>query len=178
MRGLAKSVFAVAFQCYLVSIIIKKVNAMRMTNMISSVSLALAIAGTSLMSGVAPATAHDAYYRDAASAECEAPGVMRHISRRFAHQAKHVHQRPDWRIDTINEVHQHRYLPQDAHKARPIPRRYCHATAHLNDGSQRKIWFLIEGGMGFAGFGRNEVEFCLDGLDPQNVYNSNCGILR
>lgn len=151
---------------------------MRMMKLVSKICLAASITGASVAGLTSAATAHEPYYRDATSAECEAPGVMKHISRRFAHQAKHLHHRDDWRIDTINHIHQHRYLPQDAHKARPIPRRYCHGTVHFNDGSQRKVWYLIEGGMGFAGFGRNEVEFCIDGLDPLNVYNRNCRILR
>lgn len=144
----------------------------------SSVGLAVAISAASLLGFNTKAVAHEPYYRAATSAECEAPGVMKHITRRFAHQAKHLHHRDEWRIDTISHIHQHRYLPQDAHEARPIPRRYCHGTVHFNDGSQRKVWYLIEGGMGFAGFGRNEIEFCIDGLDPLNVYNSHCRVLR
>lgn len=131
-----------------------------------------------LLAGTQSVLAHEPYYRQAESTECAAPRVEKHIMRRFAHQADHVHHRTDWRIDALSDIHQHRYLPQDVHQARPIARRYCHANVHFNDGTQRKIWYLIEGGMGFAGFGGNEIEFCVDGLDPQNVYNSYCRTLR
>ena len=146
---------------------------------------------------VSPASAHEEYYRTVDSAVCETPELIKIIQSKFKTQAKRVHHRPEWRIDAITGIHQHRYVPQDVHSARPIARRYCHATATFNNGEHRKIWYLIEGGVGFAGFGQSwlgsrnpvqkalgngglihNVEFCIDGLDPWNVYNGHCRTLR
>jgi hypothetical protein len=158
---------------------------------------ALAIIGSVSMGSTAPSFAHEDYVREAASPECETPKLVKTIQSRFKTQAKRVHHRADWEITSLTHVHQHRYLPQDVHTGRSIARRYCHATAHFNDGSNRKIWYLIEGGMGFAGFGQsyvgtrqfvrerlgngpliNNVEFCIEGLDKWNVYNAHCRLLR
>ena len=58
-----------------------------------------------------------------------------------------------------------------------IPRLYCQATAHMNDGEKRAIWWLIEGGMGFAGLSDN-LEFCIAGLDPLKVHGAWCRSVR
>ncbi|MDZ7823361.1 MAG: hypothetical protein U5K75_04495 [Ahrensia sp.] len=160
-----------------------------------SVAFALAVSVLPLTAQVA--VAHEPYVREAASAACETPALIKTIQHRFRIQAREVHHRQEWQITGLSHTHQHRYKPQDVHKSRAIARRYCHATAHFNDGTSRKIWYLIEGGMGFAGFGQSwlgaqqrvrdglgngsaihNVEFCIDGLDKWNVYNSNCRALR
>ncbi|MCR9120918.1 MAG: hypothetical protein NXH91_01425 [Phyllobacteriaceae bacterium] len=140
-------------------------------------SLTCAAVLGALMTAMPQASAHEPYYPLRESAECADPGMIKKIKVRFAHQARHVHHRDDLAIADITGIHQHRYLPQDVHDARPIPRRYCHATAHLSDGRERKIWYLIEGGAGFASIGSN-VEFCVSGFDRWNVYNSACRVLR
>ncbi|MEO0542835.1 MAG: hypothetical protein AAFY99_03350 [Pseudomonadota bacterium] len=143
------------------------------------------------------AYAHEAYVRTVGSAACETPQLIEIIKSKFKTQAKRVHHRPEWRIDEISGVHQHRYIPQDVHGTRAIAQRYCHATATFNTGEHRKIWYLVEGGVGFAGFGLSwlgskrgvqkalgdggmihNVEFCIDGLDRWNVYNGHCRLLR
>ncbi len=58
-----------------------------------------------------------------------------------------------------------------------IPRRYCRAHARLTNGRHPTLYYLIEGGQGFAGNHFN-VEFCLGGLDRWNVYNGSCRSLR
>ncbi|MEM1378715.1 MAG: hypothetical protein AAGG69_15145 [Pseudomonadota bacterium] len=160
---------------------------------------------TSLVSAAVVATsfsassafAHEEYYRTVDSAACETPQLIKIIQNKFKTQAKRVHKRPEWRIEAIVDVHQHRYIPQDVHGERSIARRYCHATAQFNDHTHRDIWYLIEGGVGFAGFGGSwvgskkpvknalgngglihNVEFCVEGLDTWNVYNAHCRLLR
>jgi len=58
-----------------------------------------------------------------------------------------------------------------------IPRRYCRGHARLTNGRHPTIYYLIEGGQGFAGnsFG---VEFCMSGLDPMREYDGSCRVLR
>ena len=123
------------------------------------------------------ALAHEPYFKPAESPLCDEPAMLKKIVKRFAHQARHVHHRDNLGIVDFTGIHQHRYLAQDVHRARPIPRRYCHATAILSDGRGHKIWYLIEGGAGFASIGAN-VEFCVSGFDRWNVYNSHCRVLR
>ncbi|MEN0000509.1 MAG: hypothetical protein AAF940_06455 [Pseudomonadota bacterium] len=161
-----------------------------MTSMIAG-----AVVATSL--AVPQAFAHEKYFRTVDSAACETPALISVIRNKFRTQARRVHHQPDWRIDSLIDVHQHRYIPQDVHGERAIARRYCHATAIFNNGEHRKIWYLIEGGVGFAGFGRSifgstepvqkafgnggvihNVEFCIEGLDRWNVYNGHCRLLR
>ncbi|MCU0832485.1 MAG: hypothetical protein MUC58_13425 [Rhizobiaceae bacterium] len=96
------------------------------------------------------------------------------IGKRFAHADKHLLKR-GLAISVITGVHQHRF-----HKSRegsPIARRYCGATAHMNDGRKRTLFYLIEDGMGFAGYG-DHVEFCINGLDPLRAYGGHCRVLR
>ena len=68
------------------------------------------------------------------------------------------------------------------HDERLIPRRYCTASAVLNDLNRhkhphRKVLYLIEGGEGFAGT-HYEVFYCINGLDPWRVYDGQCEVLR
>ncbi len=122
-----------------------------------------------------PASAWELGIWDGEAQVCDNQSVLKKIERRFRHQVKHVPHLPDVRIDAIERIHQHRYLP--ARENRPIARRYCHGTAQLSDGRRKKIWYLIEDHQGFAGIGDN-VEFCVSGFDRWNVYNSYCRILR
>ena len=58
-----------------------------------------------------------------------------------------------------------------------IPRRYCRAHARLTNGRHPVLFFLIEGGQGFAGNSFN-VEFCLNGYDRWNEYDGSCRALN
>lgn len=75
------------------------------------------------------------------------------------------------RIDLINEYHVEAFGPA------PIQRRFCKAQALMSTGHTRKLYYMIEKGMGFAGTGY-KVEFCLQGLDSWGVYDGNCRSLR
>ncbi|MEM0898638.1 MAG: hypothetical protein AAGI92_01650 [Pseudomonadota bacterium] len=144
------------------------------------------------------ANAHEAYFRDAPSPECSTPTMIATIQERFRTQAFKVHNRPHFRILELSGIHEHRYEDQDVHLGRPIARRYCHATAVFSDHTQRPIWYLIEGGVGLFGQGQsylgsmkfirekihrdgrfvNNVEFCIEGLDPYRVYGGGCRVLH
>jgi hypothetical protein len=126
---------------------------------------------------ISSANAHDPYFRDAPSSECHDEKMLKRIVKRFRIQAREVHHNEALEIVGIHEIEQNRYLPQDVHKSRPIARRYCTGHVHLSNGSKRTIWFLIEGGAGFASYSDN-VEFCISGMDRWNVYDSACRVLR
>ena len=107
---------------------------------------------------------------------CGEDWVLRKITDRFRHQVRNVPHLPDVAITEFYRIHENRYLPSLGEE-RPIARRYCEANVVLSDGNDRKVWYLIEEGMGFASIGDN-VEFCIAGFDRWNVYNSGCRILR
>lgn len=58
-----------------------------------------------------------------------------------------------------------------------IPRRYCTASAMLNDGKLRTVHYSIIEDGGIAGFGQG-VEFCVVGLDRDWSYNPACKAAR
>lgn len=106
---------------------------------------------------------------------CDDAGILKRIVSKFRHQVTHVLNLPDVEIVEFRKVHEHRNYA--ATENWPIPRRYCGATADLSDGRSREVWYLIEGGMGFASLGDN-VEFCVSGFDRWYVYNGRCRVLR
>lgn len=144
-----------------------------------SVLLASALAFGSLGSSAAfGADLQPSYQTHSPAMACAKSSYIKQIQSRFVTQARNVHHRPDWRVADIDHIHEHRYLPRGYDGDNPIARRYCHGTALFNDGQHRKIWYLIEEHMGFAGAFGSNVEFCIDGLDDWNVYNANCRVLR
>ena len=110
--------------------------------------------GVSLSSVASPALAFSGGNFPA----CDAPQVLSYIQNRFVWTDRLVLKR-GLAIDHIE------------------PRLYCHGTAQMNDGHKRQIWWLIEGGMGFAGLGDN-LEFCISGLDPLKVHGAWCRSVR
>jgi len=106
---------------------------------------------------------------------CDDLNILKKIERRFRHRVNNVPDLPGANIEEIDRIHQHSHLP--ALEDRPIARRYCHGTARLSDGREKKIRYLIENRQGFAGIDDN-VEFCISGFDRWNVHNSHCRIPR
>lgn len=142
-------------------------------------AIALILSVTS-MAGAADLIAPGPYAAAGPASPCAEDSNLKAIERRFRIQAREVHHRPNLRIDAITGFHEHRFLPKDE-EHRAVARLYCHANAHMSDGHTRKLWYLIEYGAGFAGFGLafgDNVEFCLSGLDRWNVYDGHCRVLR
>jgi len=61
--------------------------------------------------------------------------------------------------------------PNSAYNA--IPRRFCSASAMLNDGHVRRVHYSIIEDGGLTGFG-DGVEWCVVGLDRDWAYNPKC----
>jgi hypothetical protein len=143
---------------------------------IKQLAASLLIGATVAASGMTPgfAIAPAAAFSGGSFKACTEPGVLNYIQRRFTWTDRHVLKR-GLAIDAIHRAHENRRRP--AAELRPIGRTYCHATAHMNDGRKRQIWYLIENGMGFAGY-RDNVEFCIDGLDPWKVHGAWCRSVR
>lgn len=74
------------------------------------------------------------------------------------------------RIVGIENVRQTAYLPW---AAQSIPRRFCRATALINDGRRHPIYYSIASGTGLIGMGWG-VNFCVVGLDRNWAYNPAC----
>lgn len=58
-----------------------------------------------------------------------------------------------------------------------IPRRFCTASAMLNDGRARQVHYSIIEDGGFAGY-NSGVEWCVVGLDRNWAYNPSCKAAR
>ena len=144
----------------------------RLKRFAAAALIAVAVTGTGAAPGlgVDAAQAFGGHRFDA----CTDPGVLAYIQRRFVWTDQHVLKR-GLAIDAIYRAHENRRRPTA--ELRPIGRIYCHATAHMNDGRKRQMWYLIEAGMGYAGIGDN-VEFCIDGLDPWKVHGAWCRSVR
>ncbi|MEQ8479937.1 MAG: hypothetical protein RIC18_04700 [Hoeflea sp.] len=105
---------------------------------------------------------------------CDAPQVLNYIQKRFQWTDQVLLQR-GLAIEDIERPHLNRSTYGQEYWS--IPRLYCHGTAHMNDGRKRQIWWLIEGGQGFAGL-RDNLEFCIAGLDPLKVHGAWCRSVR
>ncbi len=106
---------------------------------------------------------------------CANDRVLGSITKKFAHQVRHVPNLPLVDIAEFRDIRENRYLPSQPDW--PIERRYCRANVHLTDGYVRDVWYLIEHPMGFASIGSN-VEFCVLGFDRWKVYGGNCRVLH
>ncbi|MDF1607198.1 hypothetical protein PZ897_03310 [Hoeflea sp. YIM 152468] len=105
---------------------------------------------------------------------CDAPQVLSYIQKRFVWTDTHLLKR-GLAIERIEPAQRNRSGYGLHHSS--VPRLYCHGMARMNDGHKRKIWWLIEGGMGFAGL-RDNLEFCISGLDPFKVHGAWCRSVR
>lgn len=105
--------------------------------------------------------------------ECGDGAVIEAIRDRFLHADANVLKRGLY-IRTVDHVRQSHF----GSPAGPTLRRYCHASAVLNDGPRPKtLYYLIEQNYGFAGIGWN-VEFCVQGYEPWRVHDGNCRTVR
>ncbi|MGH6861590.1 MAG: hypothetical protein ACRECY_15155 [Phyllobacterium sp.] len=133
-----------------------------------------------VLSSAAPVMAAD--YIDSGPAQpydetCGQARVLNRIVSKFSYQVRHVPNLPQVAIDNFSDVQQTRYEPSLEPELDAVSRHYCRATAHLSDGNQQPVWYLVEEGQGFVGVGDN-VEFCLAGFDRWHVYNGSCRTLR
>jgi capsid protein len=130
--------------------------------------------GSFMTPAIAPA-ADMRIYQQQDSGVCADRRFLAKITNRFRYQVRNVPHLPDVAITDFQRIRATLFEPRE--ERRPIARQYCEADVVLSDGYTRNIWYLIEGGMGFAGIGDN-VEFCVDGFDRWYVYNGRCRVLR
>jgi len=70
----------------------------------------------------------------------------------------------------LEHIRETAYLPW---AAQSIPRRFCRATALINDGRRQAIYYSIASGTGMIGMGWG-VNFCVVGIDRNWAYNPAC----
>lgn len=142
-------------------------------------SAALAVATVLSAGGVSSMPARAADLLSGADADtgsiCSNQRVLKSIVSRFSYQTSHVPNLSAAGISAFSDVYQNRYEP--GAPAPAISRHYCRAVAVLTDGEQRRVWYMVEEGQGFASIGDN-VEFCVAGFDRWNVYDGACRVLR
>ncbi len=136
--------------------------------------LAVAVA---LLISSAPALARDlrpAEERDhpfsADLAACDDAAVLGHISNYFGQREFQFWASP------LRIVHFENVRPVSS---RPwgldmIPRRFCTATALVSDGVKREVDYSVRSGLGFAGLGTSDVDWCVRGLDRAHVQSPYC----
>lgn len=104
---------------------------------------------------------------------CDEPRVLKTIVKKFNWAESHTWQR-GFQLDAIERVREGTVI---ANENTLIPRRYCRGHALLSNGKHPTVYYLIEGGQGFAGTGYG-VTFCVGGLDPWRTNDGSCRILR
>jgi hypothetical protein len=94
---------------------------------------------------------------------CETPAVLSNIQNRFASREQKFWDSP-LRIAGYEDV---RHVANRPWGADYIPRRFCSATAHVDDGqrvTRRSVHYVIVEDLGFAGHGYG-VQWCVTGVE-------------
>jgi hypothetical protein len=100
---------------------------------------------------------------------CDYPPALHEIMDKF--QTKEARfWNSDLKIVGIEDMRETAYLPW---AAQSIPRRFCRATALINDNTRHPIYYSIASGTGMIGMGWG-TNFCVVGLDRNWAYNPAC----
>lgn len=145
-----------------------------MSSRVMCVALALALGGISL-SPVRAASwleknfwlSGPNYSRDMPA--CDYPPALDRIIDNF-HTKEARFWNSELQIVGLENIRQTAYLPW---AAQSIPRRFCSATALINDGRRQAIYYSIASGTGMIGMGWG-VNFCVVGIDRNWAYNPAC----
>jgi hypothetical protein len=110
---------------------------------------------------------------DRAIPPCDYPSALENIIGDF-HTKEIRFWNSELKIVTIEHIRETAVLPW---AAQSIPRRFCSATALINDGAKHAIYYSIAEDTGLAGMGWG-VEFCVVGLDRSSAYGPACRAAR
>ena len=100
---------------------------------------------------------------------CDYPGALDRIIANFRTK-EFGFWNSDLRIVGIEDIRENADQPW---AAQSIPRRYCSATAVINDGAKHPIYYSIAEDTGMIGMDYG-VNFCVAGLDRNWAYNPDC----
>lgn len=135
--------------------------------------VALGVAAVVLVAPTVNAALLDPLFQRKTFPECHDSKVLATIVERF-----NWAERNTWfRGITIDHIERTRERLVQSTRVSDIPRRYCRGHARLSNGKHPTLYYLIEGGQGFAGNGFN-VEFCISGFDNWNTYDGWCRAIR
>jgi hypothetical protein len=110
---------------------------------------------------------------DAVVPLCNEAGPLDAVQSRFAAK-EYRFWNTNLEIVGFEKVREVSFRPWDADT---IPRRFCQATALVNDGKKRPVYFSIVEDGGFASIGWG-VEWCVVGFDRNLAYNPACRMAR
>ena len=102
--------------------------------------------------------------------------MLNRIVNKFSYQVKHVPDLPQVAIDNFTDVQQTRHEPSPEPEIDAVERHYCRATAHLSDGNQQPVWYLVERARVCRCW--QQCRVLLAGFDRWHVYSGNCRTLR
>ncbi len=105
--------------------------------------------------------------------QCSSDRVLQQIVSRF-NRAENTQWYNGVHMGNIANTHERAY---NIYPDSTIDRRYCRGSARMSNGKTRRVHFVIEQGMGLAGFGWG-VEYCLKGSDRWHAYGGWCRVLR
>jgi hypothetical protein len=100
---------------------------------------------------------------------CDHPAALDRIIANF-HTKEIRFWNSQLRIVGIENIQETALMPW---AAQSIPRRFCSATALINDGARHPIYYSIADGTGMIGMDWG-VNFCVDGYDRDWSYNPEC----
>jgi hypothetical protein len=121
---------------------------------------------------------------------CDDPGVLGRIQMRFS-QAENGYWQSGLEIVSFDTFREIGYRTTGADY---IPRRYCTASAQINDGKVRQVSYWVGEDLGFSGgdyalvpvpfasqtslLGNWGVTYCVNGLDRNYAYGPDCRAAR
>jgi opacity protein-like surface antigen len=110
---------------------------------------------------------------DATIPACQDPGVLANITAAFASREDKF-----WteglRLVAYEQIRPVAWRPDGLDL---IPRRFCTAVAHVNDGHKRRVDYVVREDLGFAGFSWG-VSWCVHGLDRHWAKAPGCRMER
>lgn len=107
---------------------------------------------------------------------CNTGWVLESLKTKVDGKFRHYNGTKLFLTDVINPKLQYERKRDDYHN---VGRKFCHATARMNDGKKRDMWYVLETPWGMAGPPKLAgLEFCIAGLDPWHVYGKDCSTIR
>lgn len=146
-----------------------------MTTLLRSAAIAILVIASVIPTAVLPAIAGplEIVLQFQSFPLCDNERVLRRIVKRFNSAEDDTWNRGIY-LDAIERTRERTVLDNEE---RLVPRRYCRGHALLTNGRHPTVFYLIEGGQGFAGLSYS-VEFCVNGLDPWREFDGSCRVLR
>jgi hypothetical protein len=147
----------------------------RISGLAAAVAICVASLGVSLYAAARPLVPSERRYEpfDSVMPACDDAAPLNEILTRF-HERESEFWRTGLEIVAFDQI---REIGFRSNGLDFIPRRYCHAYAHMSDAKVRAVDYSISKDLGGIGdqFG---IEWCVLGLDRFNANAPNCKMAR